>query len=778
MYFIFVSSYFFDSIKRSDRIYKLCCIFIRSYLLYLFNTNKDLPIITTNFIRMAFRVLSKVDGGRPPDKNNLEILSLLNDYYENEFKIKLKIADKFDASNLSYILGQMNDEILIAIENNIKYHFVKHISKFIHVNFKQQLADKLIKKSNIEQKETKTKHYSDLAKIKDSILNNIDLDIDDYKKWISDNKNYLMPNNCTFIDLANNNPTQLIKNMFHINKYLEQNKEKSFQVFPIKTTMYTNYVKINTSALVDLFVKEDKLKTFQNISNQKQSLWNKYFDLSKLKLKDHTFNCEIETDGFAVSINFIHNNDLNKQIKTNNCKKNKRIESNLIKITYTEEQLKEHLQNKKEEELKKNKQYMDISKIKKKEQKEAFKKLPKEEQYKIKINEALKEEFPYIEHMVQNELMQKWIKDKKNNGQIVCGDPGKRSILYLFGDKEKPISEKEEYKLSDYKFMNYTNKERIHALKRLKYGELIEHKKQKIIVNNKSMKVIESEMANYNSKSCIYDSFINYIIKKREVENQLYNAYSDEYFRKLKWFSYLNKRRHEDQLLNRIEKVYGKDILLIIGNWGDHMNLKFISTPNVGIKRKLKERFKVFLLDEYKTSKLHYKHEIACENIEYKVKEIKQTKTIRFKNKKTKKRTKKIIKRVIKQKKPKEDKKEHKLKETRKLHSVLTYKLENNGSGCINRDKNACMNFKIIVNSLIATKERPKRFQRKTKTNGPFSGNPLEAEEVHIGKPKKVKQKDTEKKSKKLIKKQVSNKVNLKDEFIITKNKKETKRLN
>jgi hypothetical protein len=37
----------------------------------------------------------------------------------------------------------------------------------------------------------------------------------------------------------------------------------------------------------------------------------------------------------------------------------------------------------------------------------------------------------------------------------------------------------------------------------------------------------------------------------------------------------------------------------------------FISTPNIGLKHKLKEGFKVFNIDEYRTSCLDYKTEEA-----------------------------------------------------------------------------------------------------------------------------------------------------------------------
>ena len=48
-----------------------------------------------------------------------------------------------------------------------------------------------------------------------------------------------------------------------------------------------------------------------------------------------------------------------------------------------------------------------------------------------------------------------------------------------------------------------------------------------------------------------------------------------------------------------------------------------------------------------------------------------------------------------------------KRKEKIRLHAVLTYKMENKRTGCINRDKNSCFNMIKIVNEWITNKKRP-----------------------------------------------------------------------
>ena len=133
-------------------------------------------------------------------------------------------------------------------------------------------------------------------------------------------------------------------------------------------------------------------------------------------------------------------------------------------------------------------------------------------------------------------------------------------------------------------------------------------------------------------------------------------------------------------MLNIIEKRFGKNPILIQGDWGVTKQMRhFISTPNISIKRKLKERFKVFNIDEYRTSCLHYKTEEKGDNLYF----------IDKNNKK------------------------------RKLHSVLTFKMEPTKNecnkiriDCINRDYNGCLNMRKIFNHYMKTGERPLRYRR------------------------------------------------------------------
>jgi hypothetical protein len=108
----------------------------------------------------------------------------------------------------------------------------------------------------------------------------------------------------------------------------------------------------------------------------------------------------------------------------------------------------------------------------------------------------------------------------------------------------------------------------------------------------------------------------------------------------------------------------------------------FISTPNLGLKRKLAEYFTVYNLDEFRTSCLH------CKQIKENEYSVEQTNNMFLIDKKNR---------------------------PQKIYSVLTYKMNNKRIGCINRDHNAVNNMVLLVNQFLIDKTRIKEFERTFK---------------------------------------------------------------
>ena len=236
------------------------------------------------------------------------------------------------------------------------------------------------------------------------------------------------------------------------------------------------------------------------------------------------------------------------------------------------------------------------------------------------------------------------------------------------------------------KFFSYTNKQYIKETKLLKYQTLLKHYKDKIGITE-----IENTLKNFNSKSCSIVKFQEYIIAKIKANEKLVPLYQDIKFRRYKWYGYINKKRAEDVMVNKVINKYSKDHIIIIRDWSIGKQMRnFISTPNLTLKRKLQEKFKVYNIDEFRTSCLSYKTKDLCKNLYL------------------------------------PDKKG----EVRKIHSILTYQMENNRKGCINRDKNGCKNIRYVFNYYKKTGKRPMKYSREYKLERIASTTETKAEVV------------------------------------------------
>ena len=70
-----------------------------------------------------------------------------------------------------------------------------------------------------------------------------------------------------------------------------------------------------------------------------------------------------------------------------------------------------------------------------------------------------------------------------------------------------------------------------------------------------------------------------------------------------KWYGYINRKKAETYLVRNIKNKYGKDVIMIYDDWSiGHQMRNFISTPNLGLKRKLGEYLEIYNIDEYRTS--------------------------------------------------------------------------------------------------------------------------------------------------------------------------------
>lgn len=111
--------------------------FLRLWILNKYHNKQEIPIITDDTIKMAFKSLIKDSQGPKPKGTNLGLYNEFKKLYDDEYK-KLYYETKLDGINLSQILCYMSIDMLTNIENNIKLHFIKYVNRFVNSSFKKQ----------------------------------------------------------------------------------------------------------------------------------------------------------------------------------------------------------------------------------------------------------------------------------------------------------------------------------------------------------------------------------------------------------------------------------------------------------------------------------------------------------------------------------------------------------------------------------------------------------------------------------------------------------------
>ena len=657
-----------DFILRTHQLTIIAYQFIKAFLLFKHQNNHFFPIIDENFVLMAFKALYNSSGrGRKAEGSKASLLFEMFQFYDQYFRDLVPEKNKFDASKLSHVLKYTVISVLTSIKNNIQLHFIKRLEKFIKKSFPFEEIDRLskeeldalskeelkLRKTELKLRKTKlklrkTEHFKELKLVIDDLINNTLLSSKKFHIWINYIRVSFLPKNTekSIIENLEKNPHSYLKAMIKFNLIYETNGSKLFKAFPLRNEITPKYISIDTAVLVDLFVTENIGESYKNIEKMK-ILWSKFFNLKAkiFKQKNYVFDNFILTDGVSVSIRFLHNSHLNSEKNKKANKKIARTTAMKLYKTVTQEE-KELLKSQKKED-----------KVTKKIKQKTNGKKNAKDKYKqmSEIEKNYKEEFPYF-NLLNNEDTEYL---KNNMNKIVYIDPGKRCIYYMMNDNEK--------------YLRYTNKQRITESKRIRHRKTIENYKKK--PENEIIQKLENELSNYNSMTCDFETFRKYVRKKNEVNAQLFTKYESVLFRKLRWHHYINKQRSESKLINNIEKHYGKNAILIIGDWSLKGKLKYMSTPGISLKRKIAKRFTVYSIDEFRTSCIEYKSERKCENM------------------------------FLPDAKGK----------LREKHAILSYKNERNQEGYRNRDRNSVNGYKRIVNETLKTGERPEVYKRDYK---------------------------------------------------------------
>jgi hypothetical protein len=247
------------------------------------------------------------------------------------------------------------------------------------------------------------------------------------------------------------------------------------------------------------------------------------------------------------------------------------------------------------------------------------------------------------------------------NKKIIGIDPGKSDLIYCVDDASK-----------DANVFRYSQNQRRKETKMKKYNNIILGMKTNKI-QGKSVIEYETELSLYNRKTLCIDKFKAYINEKNRINHLLFDFYAKQLFRKLKFGRHINIKRNEQKMISDFRTMYGNpdEVVICIGDWEQRQQMKYKEpTLGIGMRSLLrKNKYKVYLVDEYRTS-------CKCSKCDGGVCE-------------------KFM--VRKNPKPNKD-------DMRLVHGLLRCK---SGCGSWNRDRNGSSNIYKIAHQAIHNLERP-----------------------------------------------------------------------
>ena len=617
--------------------------FLKLYILYLYENNKEFPVINKEFIMNIFKVLTirKCGSGGYTEDNMPSLLKDLTKFYNEHYKNTRTENDILYYDKMSCILAYEAIDMIKNIENNIRENFICHVNKFINLTFS---IKKQINKLNIDtkdkdiRKQLKKDIYKEIQLVKNDLANVSNTELlsnEKYHQWIQEQKKYVIPNKTTFnknninYDLKSNTMDYL-KPMIYIGIQLEHiynsnidklnNNENTkqirlFNILPLRTNIIPKNITLDTAGLVQNFSENNKMRCEDSKkykeNNKQYELWNRHFNLNKKVFKKHKyeFNHMIKTNGVSVSILFAK---LNNQIKT----------------------------------LKK------------------------------------KENSGYIETV-------KWTDELKKK-KIICADPGHSDLIYC-GSKDEN---------NNLQTFRYTQNQRRLETRTKKYSKIIDKDAKTSFIDNKSIKQIETDLSDYNSKTDKYDKFLQYIKEKNKTNDLLFTHYEKYMYRKFKLNRFINTQKSESKMIKNFSNKFGKseNTIFVIGDYdkGEY-NMKGLEST---ICKKFRKIFRdvgyeTFLINEYHTSKLCNECHNELEKFMY------------HDSKKPKQKGNSCL-----------------------VNGLLRCTTVKPQCEIIhNRDKNAVMNMLHIIEELKLTGKRPKKYTRET--SFPLHGDCYENITIH-----------------------------------------------
>ena len=209
--------------------------------------------------------------------------------------------------------------------------------------------------------------------------------------------------------------------------------------------------------------------------------------------------------------------------------------------------------------------------------------------------------YKYVDKLTEDEL-----KVFRNFKTLASGDPGKGCLLACTDNRKIRVRKRNGKIFTKLNRFRYTNAHRKADTKSDIYRKKREDLR-KADYYGSSVEKIESILSKHSASSCNWKSVGYYMDFKNAVNQQLFEFYERDEFRKYRWYGYINRQRADAKMINEFKKKFGppSETGILMGDWSQRKQMKGCEPTKGKAMRKLfsDNGYKLCLVDEYNTSK-------------------------------------------------------------------------------------------------------------------------------------------------------------------------------
>jgi len=556
-----------------------CYQFIALYMTSLLEANRTLPTINQEFVVDVSSVITHGSNNTRPrsiltkatDEAKLRRFeehklskAALQEFFNTHYQPTM-VMENLDVSNLQNTIQAMATEMVTAINNNIQQHYNDYRERFLNTLYSQTtLSD--------EEKKAAIKH--DRQQLKMGQLGEIPA-----SSPIFQHKHRLLPargiakNNVNYDIKAT--PQDYLIPMFYMLRVLETAEAKLFQLFPLRTQIIPKSVRIDTTTLINRFMTPDEVRKLglgqtkeearSHLSACHKKVWSELFktDLHCFAPARKVTDDKTEATRFKFDYSIVTDGFT--------CCVQQRLKSDdpVYKAAWKDEAVKA----------------LDTTQ--------------------------------HIDNCSNPEALR--------GMKIVGIDPGKQDLLYCAMPLNPDLSQGKPKGLKEISRLRYSAAQRKYECCSKRQRKRLERAVHGSgLIKNKTVEQWQHELSFFKRKTTSSVDLKAYITRKNLVNSKLIRFWASDQFRMMKWQNKVNAKRSEALFMNRFKEKFGepKDTLVAIGNWSENKPKKF-NEPTKGKSFRKMFRcagYKLYLVNEFRTSIMDYNCEIKLKDKFKKVK--------------------------------------------------------------------------------------------------------------------------------------------------------------